>query len=58
MAAGTLGSTRLLLRNRRRLPKLSRALGSRYSGNGDALALALDPTARASPAPAPSSGRS
>ena len=45
MAAGTLGSTRLLLRNRRRLPKLSRALGSRYSGNGDALALALDPTA-------------
>ena len=45
MAAGTLGSTRLLLRNRGRLRKLSPALGTRYSGNGDALALALDPTA-------------
>lgn len=45
LAAGTLGSTRLLLANRRRLPRLSPALGSRYSGNGDALALALDPTA-------------
>ncbi|MFP5362252.1 MAG: GMC oxidoreductase [Thermoleophilia bacterium] len=45
LAAGTLGSTRLLLHNRRRLPGLSPALGSRYSGNGDALALALDPTA-------------
>ncbi len=45
LAAGTLGSTRLLLSNRRRLPKLSPALGTRYSGNGDALALALDPTA-------------
>ena len=46
MAAGTLGSTRLLLRNRRRLRKLSPALGTRYSGNGDALALALDPQRR------------
>ncbi|MBW3652444.1 MAG: GMC family oxidoreductase N-terminal domain-containing protein [Actinobacteria bacterium] len=45
LAAGTLGTTRLLLRNRRRLRALSPALGSRYSGNGDALALALDPTA-------------
>lgn len=45
LAAGTVGSTRLLLRNRRRLSKLSSALGSRYSGNGDALALAFDPTA-------------
>ena len=45
MAAGTLGSTRLLLRNRRRLRRLSPALGTRYSGNGDALALAFDPTA-------------
>src|SRR5918997_1912474 len=45
LAAGTLGTTRLLLRNRRRLPRLSPALGTRYSGNGDALALALDPTA-------------
>ena len=46
LAAGTLGSTRLLLRNRKRLPGLSPALGSRYSGNGDALALALDPKAQ------------
>ncbi len=45
MAAGTLGSTRLLLRNRKRLRRLSPALGSRWSGNGDALALALDPSA-------------
>ncbi len=43
LAAGTLGSTRLLLKNRRRLRRLSPALGTRFSGNGDALALALDP---------------
>jgi len=45
LAAGTLGSSRLLLTNRRRLPRLSPALGSRFSGNGDALALAFGPTA-------------
>jgi cholesterol oxidase len=45
LAAGTLGSTRLLLKNRRRLPRLSPALGTRFSGNGDALSLAIDPTA-------------
>lgn len=45
LAAGTIGSSRLLLTNRRRLPRLSRALGSRFSGNGDALALALNPGA-------------
>jgi len=45
LAAGALGSTRLLLKNRRRLPRLSPALGSRFSGNGDALALAIDPAA-------------
>jgi cholesterol oxidase len=43
LAAGTLGSPRLLLKNRRRLPRLSPALGTRFSGNGDALSLALDP---------------
>jgi cholesterol oxidase len=42
LAAGTLGSTRLLLQNRGRLPGLSPALGSRFSGNGDALAVAFD----------------
>ena len=46
LAAGSLGTTRLLLKNRRRLPKLSVALGTRFSGNGDALALALDPEAQ------------
>lgn len=45
LAAGTIGSPRLLLRNRRRLPGLSAALGSRFSGNGDALAMAFDPSA-------------
>jgi cholesterol oxidase len=44
LAAGVLGTTGLLLKNRRRLPQLSGALGTRFSGNGDALALALDPT--------------
>ncbi len=45
LAAGTLGSSRLLLENRKRLPRLSPALGSRFNGNGDALAMAFDPTA-------------
>jgi cholesterol oxidase len=43
LAAGSLGSTRLLLKNRARLPLLSVALGSRFSGNGDALGAAFDP---------------
>lgn len=46
LAAGTLGTSRLLLKNRGRLRRLSPALGSRFSGNGDALALALDPKAQ------------
>jgi cholesterol oxidase len=45
LAAGTLGSTRLLLQNRKSLPGLSPALGTRFSGNGDALAVAFDPGA-------------
>jgi cholesterol oxidase len=45
LAAGTVGTSRLLLKNRARLRQLSAALGSRFSGNGDALALALDPAA-------------
>ena len=45
LAAGALGSPRLLLTNRRRLPGLSPALGSRFSGNGDALGIAFDPQA-------------
>jgi cholesterol oxidase len=45
LAAGCLGSSRLLLKNRSRLPRLSGALGSRFSGNGDALGAAFDPRA-------------
>jgi cholesterol oxidase len=45
LAAGTIGSSRLLLHNRKRLPDLSPALGTRFSGNGDALGLAFDPQA-------------
>jgi cholesterol oxidase len=45
LAAGTIGSSRLLLENRRRLPGLSAALGSRFSGDGDALGIAFDPSA-------------
>ncbi|MGH7842698.1 MAG: GMC family oxidoreductase, partial [Candidatus Binataceae bacterium] len=40
VAAGTLGSTELLLRCRdvhRTLPRISNALGSKFSGNGDSL---------------------
>jgi cholesterol oxidase len=42
LAAGALGSPRLLLKNRRRLPNLSGALGTCFSGNGDALGIAFD----------------
>jgi cholesterol oxidase len=37
LAAGTLGSTRLLLANRASLPRLSPRLGTGFSGNGDLL---------------------
>jgi cholesterol oxidase len=45
LASGALGSPRLLLRNRGRLPNLSQALGTRFSGNGDALGAIFDPQA-------------
>jgi cholesterol oxidase len=45
LCAGTLGTTRLLMHNQRRLPGLSPALGTRFSGNGDALAAAFNPRA-------------
>ena len=41
LAAGTYGTTYLLLRNRQGLPGLSDALGSRFSGNGDLLTFLL-----------------
>ena len=40
LAAGTFGSTRLLLGNRATLPGLSPALGRRFSSNGDMLSVA------------------
>jgi cholesterol oxidase len=42
LAAGTFGSTRLLLRNRASLPRLSPRLGRGFSGNGDLLAFVRD----------------
>lgn len=41
LSAGTLGSTYLLMKNRTEFPELSPALGSRFSGNGDFLGVAL-----------------
>jgi cholesterol oxidase len=41
LAAGTLGTVRLLLRNRAAVPGISRRLGSRFCGNGDLLTFAL-----------------
>jgi cholesterol oxidase len=41
LSAGTFGTTYLLLRNRDALPGLSRALGTRFCGNGDLLTFAL-----------------
>ena len=44
LAAGTLGTTRLLLRSRAAFPALSPSLGTRFSGNGDLLGLLFDAT--------------
>jgi cholesterol oxidase len=45
LGAGTFGTTALLLRNRIGLPALGRALGSRFSGNGDLITFCLGATA-------------
>lgn len=42
LSAGTLGTTYLLLRNRRRFPAISKQLGRRFSGNGDLLTFAFN----------------
>jgi cholesterol oxidase len=42
VAAGTFGSTRLLLSSRPRLPRLSAQLGRRFSTNGDLLTVARE----------------
>ena len=41
LSAGTLGSTFLLLKNRKAFPKISDQLGTRYSTNGDLLTFAF-----------------
>jgi cholesterol oxidase len=46
LAAGTLGSTEILLRSRARGLSLSSALGTRFSGNGDVLGFAYHTTDR------------
>jgi cholesterol oxidase len=46
LAAGTYGTTYLLLRSRPHLPGLSGALGTRFSGNGDLLTFLLKATDR------------
>jgi len=40
LSAGTLGTTYLLLKNRAAFPAISRALGTRFGGNGDLLTFA------------------
>lgn len=42
LAAGTFGTTYLLLRNRSAFPMISPKLGSRFSGNGDCLGLVVN----------------
>ncbi|MBX6382775.1 MAG: GMC family oxidoreductase [Microbispora sp.] len=46
LAAGTFGTSYLLLKNRAAFPGLSRTLGTRFSGNGDMLAFLLRATDR------------
>jgi cholesterol oxidase len=47
LAAGTYGTSYLLLRDRERFPGLSQALGTRFSGNGDLLTFLLSAKDRA-----------
>lgn len=42
LSAGALGTPFLLLKNKTRFPKLSKALGTRFSGNGDLLGFAMN----------------
>lgn len=44
LGAGTFGTTYLLLRNRSVLPRMSNALGTRFSGNGDLLSAIVGAT--------------
>jgi cholesterol oxidase len=47
LAAGAIGTTSLLLRNRSAFPHLSPALGTRFCGNGDLLGVAIPRPRRA-----------
>jgi cholesterol oxidase len=47
LAAGAIGTTSLLLRNRSAFPHLSPALGTRFCGNGDVLGFAIPRPGRA-----------
>lgn len=49
LGAGTYGTTYLLLRNRAAFPRLSSALGTRFSGNGDFLTFLLPDLRRRGP---------
>jgi len=53
LAAGTLGTVRLLLRNRSAFPRMSRRLGTRFCGNGDLLTFAVKPNEQAGGARVP-----
>jgi cholesterol oxidase len=53
LAAGAVGSSRLLLANRNALPRLSPALGTRVSANGDAIAILRDAHRRLDPSRGP-----
>ena len=44
LSAGTLGTPFLLLRNRSQFPRLSKALGTRFCGNGDLLTFLIKAT--------------
>jgi cholesterol oxidase len=44
LAAGTFGTTNMLLRNRSALPGIGAALGTRFTGNGDLLGLVMNAT--------------
>ena len=57
LAAGTFGSTFLLLKNRDAFPQLSERLGTRFCGNGDLLTFALKASRRTRPATAPPRSR-
>jgi cholesterol oxidase len=53
LSAGSLGTTRLILRNRSAFPRLSHRLGTRFCGNGDLLTFAMKPSEEAGGARVP-----